>query len=368
MRTTIMLLALVFFASTQASAERKPRPHSPEIHEDGRVTFRLRAPNAESVVVDGQWSEESISMQKNDQGIWSVTVDSPPKGIWEYRFEVDGLSMIDPENSAIKPMRSPRTSILHLPSDPPAVHDFQDVPHGTVRHHDYLSASLNRRRSYVVYTPPDYGTSGSRTYPLLVLQHGSGDNERTWTVHGKAHWILDNLIANGKAVPMVVLMMDGHAVSPRKSRKERKRNTAMFERDLLQDVLPRVESDYRVAENANRRGIVGLSMGGEQSLTIGLRHSDRFAWIGGFSSGRPKTEAIADALGNPTAINERLKLLWIACGEDDFVLERNQAFLAELNESGIDHDWELTEGDHSWPVWRGYLARFLPLLFAEESD
>jgi enterochelin esterase family protein len=270
--------------------------------------------------------------------------------------------MIDPGNPAIKPMREPRTSILHLPSQPPALHDFQEVPHGAVRQHTYYSKSLGRLRDLVVYTPPGYDQKTRAKYPTLYLQHGSGDNQATWTTHGKAHWILDNLIAQGRAKPMVVVMMDGHAAIPG-APPPMTNNTSMFECDLFENVLPFVEANYRVKRDAASRAIVGLSMGGGQSLTIGLNHTDWFAWVGGFSASVPKAEGVAAASADPAATNKKLKLLWIGCGKDDFLLKRNEEFLATLKEKNILHEWHLTDGAHSWPVWRIYLGEFLPRLF-----
>lgn len=296
-------------------------------------------------------------MAKNAGDIWSVTVGPIEPGVWEYSFQVDGLTMVDPGNPAIKPMREPRTSILHLPGHPPRLMDFQDVPHGVVHHLSYLSKSLGRLRELAVYTPPDYDQS-RRRYPTLYLQHGSGDNQATWVVHGKAHWILDNLLAQGRARSMVVVMMDGHAASPGETN-----NVGLFERDLLEDVMPFVEKTYRVKTDAASRAIVGLSMGGGQSLSIGLRHPDQFAWVGGFSASVPSREALATTLSRPEVMNKKLKLLWIACGRDDFLLKRNEDFITLLKEKNLRHEWYLTQGDHSWPVWRTYLSEIAPRLF-----
>lgn len=362
-----LILSLIFasiiasFAADPAPPARNPqRPaptRSPEVASDRQVTFRLRAPKATTVAVNGQWPNGSAPMTRGSNDVWSVTVGPIEPGVWEYSFRVDELTMIDPGNPAIKPMREPRTSILHIPGDPPLVFDFQDVPHGVVRSHTYRSKSLGRLRGLSVYTPPGYDKSRAR-FPTLYLQHGSGDNQDTWTVHGKAHWILDNLIAQGRAKPMVVVMMDGHAASPGSSD-----NTGQFERDLLEDVLPFIEANYRVKADAASRGIVGLSMGGGQSLTIGLKHANRFAWVGGFSASVPTGDAVAAALDDAQATNKKLKLLWIACGKDDFLLQRNEAFIATLKDKGLRHEWYLTAGNHSWPIWRGYLADFLPRLF-----
>jgi enterochelin esterase family protein len=326
------------------------------------VTFRLRAAQAREVAVSGQFAPGRTALEKGTNDVWSVTVGPVEPGVYEYSFAVDGLSMIDPGNPAIKPMREPRTSILHLPGDPPRIHDFRDVPHGVVRAHTYRSKSLGRLRELAVYTPPGYDQHPELRYPVLYLQHGSGDNQATWVVHGKAHWILDNLIAEDKAKPMVVVMMDGHAAIGGAG-PGRTSNTDAFQQDLLEDVLPFIEASYRVRTDAASRGIVGLSMGGGQSLTTGLNHADRFGWVGGFSASVPSADAVGGALADAATTNARLKLLWIACGDKDFLRERNDQFIALLKEKGIRHEWVSTEGDHSWPVWRRYLADFLPRVF-----
>lgn len=350
-------------ATNAVSRPARPAPlRSPDIAEDRTVTFRLRAPGAKEVHVAGQWPNGRTAMTQDTNGVWSVRVGPIDPGVWEYSFQLDGLSMIDPANPAIKPMREPRTSILHLAGSPPLVHDFQDVPHGVVRRHTYRSQVLGRLRDLSVYTPPSYERRSQARYPVLYLQHGAGDNQDTWVVHGKAHWILDNLIAQGRAREMVVVMMDGHAAvggGPAAFST----NTALFERDLLQEVMPMVEKNYRLKKGAAHRAIAGLSMGGGQSLTIGLNHPDLFAWVAGFSSAAPAKEAVAAPLDQSELTNRRLKLLWIACGRNDFLLQRNQDFVALLSERKIRHEWLLTEGDHSWPVWRRYLADLAPRLF-----
>jgi len=349
-------------AKAPAGRSRQVVVRSPQVQADRKVTFRLRAPKAAEVLVTGQWPEGKAAMTKDANDVWTVTVGPIAPGVWEYSLQVDGLQMIDPGNPAIKPMREPRTSILHIAGQPPLLHDFQDVPHGTVRQHTYFSKSLGRVRELAVYTPPGYDKQTDARFPTLYLQHGSGDNQATWVTHGKAHWILDNLIAQGKARPMVVVMMDGHATiggGPGGPQD----NTTAFGRDLLEDVMPFVEANYRVKTDAANRAIAGLSMGGGQSLTIGLNHLDRFAWVAGFSSSAPSREAIAGLLNDPAGANAKLKLLWIGVGKDDFLLQRNQEFIATLKEKDIRHEWHLTDGNHSWPVWRLYLADLAPKLF-----
>jgi enterochelin esterase-like enzyme len=274
--------------------------------------------------------------------------------------------MADPGNPHIKPQRSPRTSILDVPGPTPLLTQWRDVPHGAVHVHHYKSKTTGSVRRLHVYTPPGYETQAATKYPTMYLLHGRGDNDGAWSVHGRAHFILDNLIAEGKTRPMVVVMTDGHVV-PEQGGKEIiaqfKNNTDAYRRDLLTDVLPLIEARYRVRKDAQSRAIVGLSMGGNQALTVGLAEADRFAWVAGMSAAAPAADEIAKPLDDVKALNRKLAFVWIGCGKDDFLLSRNEAFVALLKEKGLRHEWQLTEGNHSWPVWRDYLAQLAPRLF-----
>jgi len=332
--------------------------------EHGAVEFQIRAPSAQKVLLHGQWQKEPLELAKGDKGQWSLRVEKVPAGVWEYSFSVDGLNVIDPSNPALKPQRSPSKNILHIPSSPLAAWDWQDVPHGSVHLHQYESKAVGTRRELVVYTPPGY-ESGEHTFPLLILQHGSGDNQRAWVEHGKAHWILDNLIASGKAVPMVMVMLDGHPLGlvPREDVAKRMEAFGVFEKELFTEALPLVEKLYRVEKSGAQRGLAGLSMGGSQALHIGLTNTDKLGWIGAFSTAPSSTESAQQLVSDPDKLNSNLKLLWIACGKNDFLIQRNEQFLQMLSDKGVKHTGVLTEGDHSWPVWRRYLADFLPLVF-----
>jgi enterochelin esterase family protein len=332
---------------------------------DHRVIFRVLAPKAQEVLLRGQWAKEEVALARGEDGVWSATVGPIAPGVWEYNFVVDGLTMVDPANPAIKPMRAPHTSILHISGTPPNPWDFQDVPHGVVHQHSYFSRVFRHARELWVYTPPGYETNTDAKYQLLVLQHGSGDNQQTWVVHGKAHWILDNLIAAGKARTMIVLMLDGHPPVRESAQNGGSREAAMgaFRHELFEDALPLVESDYRVERDAAHTAIAGLSMGGWQSLSVGLNNLDRFAWVGAFSALPPSDENVKPALDDATVTNRKLRLLWIAVGQDDFLRKHNEQFIATLDARGIHHEWRLTPGDHAWPVWRNYLVEFLPKLF-----
>ncbi len=366
----LLVCSLVITASSVIAGEDKPaapKPPpvvSPQIQADRSVTFRIKAPQAKEVVVHGQWAKEPLVMSKGEHDVWSATSAPIPSGVWEYSLAVDGVAMIDPGNSAIKPMREPRTSILTLTSSPAAPWDFQDVPHGTVHSHVYQSQAFNAPREVAIYTPPGYESS-TTVYPLLVLQHGSGDNQATWMAHGKAHFIFDNLIASKRAVPMVVLMLNGHAPVAVRSEDPAERwrqSLEGFRKELVEDALPLVERLYRVEKKPEQRAIAGLSMGGGQALGTGLT-LDGFGWIGAFSAAAPPTPMIEGALADAAQTNARLRLLWIAIGKDDFLLKRNEEFIALLKDKGIRHEYLLTEGGHSWPVWRQYLVDFIPRLF-----
>jgi enterochelin esterase-like enzyme len=361
-------LASIFLLSRILHGQDRPPPIvSPEVHPDRSVTFRLRAPQAREVSVSGEWGG-GRPLVKDDAGVWSVTLGPMAPDLYGYGFSVDGLRVLDPSNTAIKPMRSNSTSILDVPGAKPSPCDPKaGVPRGAVHLHDYESKSLGRTRRLRVYTPASYDADKEARFPVLYLLHGNGDNEATWTELGRAHVILDNLTADGKAKPMIVVMTDGHAVAPGAA-NARGQNLPSYERDLLEEVMPFVEASYRLRPERESRAIVGLSMGGGQSLTVGLNHLDRFAWVGGMSSAvREPEKSLASFLSTAAAGTSRPKLLWFACGKDDFLLKDNQRFDSFLTEHKIAHEYVETAGNHSWPVWRRYLADFAARIFAENQ-
>ena len=344
-----------------------PQPISPEVAADRTVTFRVRAPNATNVSVSSEWSGAK-AMTKDASGNWSVTVGPLAPELYSYSFSIDGFQTLDPGNPAVKPGRSPRSSMVEVPGNPPLAHEWNAaIPHGKVSAHSYFSKSLGQRRALHVYTPPGYDQSGKKL-PVMYLLHGSGDNDGTWSSLGRANVILDHLIAAKKAKPMIVVMTDGHpyisppGVSPTNT-TERGRSTRSYERDCIEDVMPFVEANYRTIKNRESRAIIGLSMGGGQALHVGLNHLDRFAWVGGMSASVPNADEVAVALNDAQATNKKLKLLWIAIGKDDFLVSRNTTFEDVLKAKGIAHTYQVTEGNHSWPVWRKSLAEFAPRVF-----
>jgi enterochelin esterase-like enzyme len=337
---------------------------SPEIRPDQRVTFRLKAPGAREVMVNGQFGE-ALPLVKGEAGLWTGTTDNPvPAGIHEYSFRVDGLRMIDPRNSVIKPQRWPNTSLLHIPESPPTHWDLQDIPHGTLVHHEFYSARVGEWRKLVVYLPPGAQQPEARL-PVLYLAHGYSDNHEAWSVSGKAHWILDSLIHSGEAVPMIIVMPESHTLDPEGSQFNdyREANTHAFAKELIEKIIPFIEARYPVIPEPAGRAFAGLSMGGGHAFTVAFQHSGFFRSIGAFSSAPPSPEYIKAAAGQGKLI-ENLDLFWVACGDKDFLFERNEAAHAAMEQLGIAHTYVVTPDDnHSWPVWRRYLVRFLPMLF-----
>ncbi len=335
---------------------------SPIVAADHHVEFRLEAPLAKTVKLRGV-QHQLIEMKKDAKGLWSVTVGPLAPGIYGYSFIVDGEPMLDPSNPEIKPERDPDESELEVITNPPLLTQWQDVPHGTVHLHDYFSKPLKRLRHLRVYTPPGYeaDTTGARL-PVLYLMHGTGDTEATWTEFGRAHFIEDNLLATNKALPVIIVMTDGHA-DLADEEGIGLRNLEKMESDLLESVIPLVDKVYRTKSDPNNRAICGLSMGGFQSMFTGLRHLETFAWVCGMSAYVPDVETACAAALNDPATNSRLKLFWHRIGKDDFLLPKQKVFEAALEKHGLKRQFSVTAGDHSWPVWRGYLGELLPVLF-----
>ncbi len=355
-----------------------PAPSAPTLHPDRSVTFRVKAPNATDVRLTSDLAPKPLAMEKGDNGVWSVTTGPLAPDIYSYKFRVDGTDVLDIENPRFKVWRTSE-SLIEVPGEPPRSWDWVDaVPHGTVHLHSYVSATLGgTTRPFRVYTPAGYEEKKDAAYPVLYLFHGYGDNEAAWMDVGQAHRIADNLIAAQKAVPMLIVMPYGHALAKGESGDlfgpdRGSNNFDAVSTDTLAELIPYIESHYRVLKDAANRAIVGLSMGGGQALGMGLAHPGTFAWVGGFSSGIADNvngwqKVFPEVVATPELANEKLKLLWIACGKTDFLLDRNTAFIQWLTEKNIRHTYTLSEGGHSWPVWRRYLSDFLPLLFAPQS-
>jgi len=358
------LMAIMLFVPLQAFG-REP-PDSPQILADRSVIFRLRAPEADSVELKGI-DRTSLEMKRGAKGVWSLTVGPMDPGLYEYSFMVDDEQMIDPSNPSVKPETNPETSLLEITTQTPLFYQWRDVPHGTVHLHEYYSKSLNRLRRMRVYTPPGYEREeGRQHYPVLYLFHGTGDTEATWTEFGRANLILDNLIAEGQAVPMLLAMPDGHA-DLQEEEGDHKANFLKFAADLLGSVLPLVDGNYRTIAQAGGRAINGLSMGGMQSLQIGINHTELFAYVGGMSAYVPDPEDLLARGFRNSHSNSDIKLLWMSIGKDDDLLKDAEKFRSVLRKHGYHLQWSVTEGNHEWTVWRRYLRDFASLIFRKEE-
>ncbi len=362
----ILAFVLLLLPYVPLGARVQEPPESPQILEDRRVIFRLLAPEADSVKLRGI-HRTLLDMERGRHGVWSVTINHLDPGLYEYSFIVDGEPMIDPSNPAVEPKTNPNKSLLEISTKTPLFYQWRDVPHGTVHLHSYFSPSLKRLRRLRVYTPPGYEQETGRRYPALYLFHGTGDTEATWTEFGRANLILDNLIAEGKTVPMLLVMPDGHA-DLQEEEGDHKANFIKFEEDVLGSVLPLVDRTYRTIANPSGRAINGLSLGGMQSLEIGINHPDLFAYVGGMSAYVPTPDdLLAKGFANQH-INDQIKLLWISIGKDDFLLKDAEKFHKVLKQHGIHLQWTLTAGTHEWTVWRGYLRDFAPLVFHQAGE
>ena len=362
----LTLALLAGLSASMAHAQQTRQIVSPEILADGRVTFRLNAPKSGEVVLTGEFLDGPRSFEKGPDGVWSVTVGPIAPEVYHYNFVIDGVRTIDPANPQLKTGSTPSTitSVLEIRHSSPSFYDAQPVPHGDIRTHWYHSKSLDSVRRLTVYTPPGYDRDRSIRYPVLYLFHGANADENAWYRLGRANLILDNLLVAGKIQPFIVVMPFGYGVTPGGPQAD---NTAKFGKDLIEDVLPYIESSYRTRADRNNRAIVGLSMGGGQALSIGLNNIDLFSYVGGFSAAigpsasLPKT--YAKLVGNASESNGKLKLLWVGCGTEDSLFGASKSFSEWLTASRIKHTFRETDGAHTWMVWRRYLHEISPLLF-----
>jgi len=362
------ILALACFPS--AWGQQAPAVHSPEVSPGRMVTFRLSAPKASEVTINGEFLNGSKPLEKDASGVWSISIGPLEPEIYNYNFTIDGVRTIDPANPNVKTGSTPSTisSILEVKADKPAFYDGQPVPHGVIHTHWYHSKSLGSLRRLTVYTPPLYGRGDTR-YPVLYLFHGANADETAWMRLGHVNLILDNLLAGQNAKPFIVVMPFGYGIppgTPPPAGATASDNNALFSRDLIGDVIPFIDARYRTLPDRNQRAIAGLSMGGGQSLWIGLSHLELFAYVAGFSAGLRAADiptTFASAAGNPEAVNQKLRLLWVGCGTEDSLMVANKAFDAFLSQHQIRHTFHESPGAHTWMVWRRYLNELAPLLF-----
>jgi enterochelin esterase-like enzyme len=359
---------------------RPVAPKSPEILPDNRVIFRLYAPKASDVAVTGVWmtgSQARENMIKGDTGLWTVTIGPLKPEYYGYKFIIDGVTVLDPNNLHIRRDWLGYESVLLIPGKETELYLQHDLPGGTLSKVWYDSPYLGFRRRLFVYTPPGYD-NGKDSYPVLYLLHGGFNDEETWTTMGRVNVIMDNLIAGGKAKPMIVVMPNGNAdeaavsyesyplkqPSVNESPKAFNMVNGRFETSLVKDVVPFIESHYRVTANKENRAIIGYSMGGGQTFRIVLDNPEVFGYIGVFGPAifpqPPETEGKMEALkkANPN-------LYWVGCGIDDNLCYEGttKILLPLLKNHGIKYLYHETSGGHSWPNWRIYLTECVPVLF-----
>lgn len=355
-----------------------PQVVSPEVTVDRNITFRILAPKAESVRLSGgdiPGLGQGAQMTKGTNDVWEVTVGPINPGAYRYNFNVDGVSVIDPRNPATSESNNNAWSLVNVSGV-----DWMDtlnVPHGAVASVTYYSTSLKRFRRMHVYTPPGYEL-GKGTFPVFYLLHGASDSDDSWSSVGRAGFIIDNLIAAKKARPMLVVMPAGHTSAfrsggPRLAVDE-------FAQDFTTDIMPYIEKNYRVSTDRKSRALAGLSMGGGQTLNIGIPNLEKFGYLGVYSSGvfgitgsdragatnapiGPTFEEQHKAKLDDAKLKQGLKLFWFATGKDDFLVATSRATVEMFKKHGFNLVYKETEGAHTWINWREYLNEFAPQLF-----
>lgn len=387
LKTLVVCSCLI---SAGALAQKKPATPPPpppplqshQVNADDTITFRLWAPGAKSVDVKVDAFLKPLPMHRDAKGVWSVTTPSLPPEYYDYGFVVNGADTLDPLNDdAIKNLFYLGDEVL-IPGTTPMPWELTAIPHGRMDHHEYTTQVAKNlavnQESYVVYTPPGYDAKKAGGYPVLYLLHGWSETETSWDEEGRANLILDRLLAEGKIVPMIVVMPLGYGdlrfvqqgfgvwQEPAKITE----NLDLFSKMLLTEILPAAESEYNVAPGRENRAIAGLSMGGLEGLTIGMNYPETFAYVGGMSAaifgGKTKEEddkAFAQYIPEANATSAKLKLLWVACGKTDGLIHANRDFVEWTRGKGFATTPVETEGAHTWLTWRVNLGQFAPLLF-----
>jgi len=385
MKTNLQILSFfsgflfsTIFSLSVYSQGWKPGPNdtlkSVRIISADKVKFSIYAPKAGEVKLESPdlpGVNQGSVMTKLDNGVWETTLSGLIGGAYRYNFQIDGVFVLDPKNTSMSESNMNAWSLFYLPGKD--AYEVKDVPHGTVSEVTYFSKSLKKFKRLHVYLPPGY-EAGSDKYPVFYLLHGAMDCDDSWSTVGRSGFITDNLIAAGKAVPMVIVMPAGHT-GPFTWGNPIDREVDEFYEDFTKDLMPYAESHYRILTDKKHRAIAGLSMGGAQTLKAGISHLDQFSALGVFSSGifgiaggmgaAPSTE-FEDTwkanLDNPD-LKKGLNLVWFATGKEDFLLETSRKTVDMLRKHGFTVTYKETEGAHTWLNWRDYLTEFEPLLF-----
>jgi enterochelin esterase family protein len=385
MRRHLWLLPILMLASAfgQDADDSKPaisnlmNAKHPRVYPDGRVAFRLVAPNAAKVQLAGAVTDKPVDMTKGEGGAWTVTIPAPPVGFHYYWFTVDGLQVNDPGSDTYFGYGRP-TSGIDLPKEGEDFYFPKDVPHGQVRMQWYFSRTTSAWRRAMVYTPPGYDENSEARYPVLYLQHGAGEDETGWTRQGHANFIMDNLFARKKARPMIVVMDNGYAYQAGMNTAPTNRpsggmnssvlSPSTFESVVIDDLIPMIDRTFRTLSDREHRAMAGLSMGSRQTLQITLRNLDKFSWIGFFSGSTVNGDLDTGYNGvfkNAKEFNERVHLLYMGVGTaEPRLMDALKSSDELLNKSGIQHVTFTSEGTaHEWHSWRRHLHDFVPRIF-----
>ncbi|MEQ1797790.1 MAG: alpha/beta hydrolase-fold protein, partial [Lacibacter sp.] len=352
----------------------------PQVLPDKKVTFRYMAPSAKQVLLGGgQFGAAQVPMTKDSIGIWSVTVGPVKPDIYPYSFIADGVTVMDPANVSFFPNERFKASLVDVQSDTPLVHAIKDVPHGTVTYEYYPSVE-GSTGSLVVYTPPGYDKNPTKKYPVLYLISGTTDMEETFFKVGRTNFILDNLIAENKAVPMIIVMPYGNPMARIAEQKgnpkpsdivsrdgeDAIKRAKLFETDMVSKIIPYIEKNYRCINNRESRAIGGFSRGGGQTLRTAFGNMDKFAWICCYSAylSTPEMESnFKHVYENPGKTNKELKLLWVSVGNEDFLYKPAVEFIDFLKSKNIHHKSLITGGGHTWMNVKTYVNETAQLLF-----
>jgi len=368
-------------AAPPPAAEGVPAPSNvrgreyPKIHPDLSVTFRATAPNAKTVAVAARAADSGMNgntpfvmKRLDDKGTWEVTTTPLRPGFHYYDLIVDGTKVNDPSSETYFGWNQ-QTSGLEVPDPALDFYSVKNVPHGDVRVIRYKSSVTGQTRQSFVYTPPGYDTSGNTRYPVLYLQHGSGENETSWTWQGKANLIMDNLLAGKKVQPMLIAMDWGYGTKPGQPNPGGRGNEA-FPDVVIHDLIPAIDAKFRTRKDRHSRAIAGLSMGGGQAMNIGLTNLDKFASVASLSGAVRNFDSktsFGGALADAKSANAKLDLLWIGCGKQDGLYKAATTVHESLAASKVEHVWFEGEGSHEWQVWRKHLYDLAPRLFKSKK-
>jgi enterochelin esterase family protein len=357
MKRFLNILFTIFLSSTFLQGQRPTLLNSPEVHPDNSVTFRYYSRNAQQVLLSGEFLSARQPMQKDTSGVWSITVGPIKPDIYPYSFWVDSVQLADPNNTYIFANERFKRSIVDIPGKVPLVHSLQNVPHGKISYRYYQSKTLATDRRLLVYTPPGFNPNGKIKYPVLYLIHGGSDTEETWIKVGRANFIADNLIAQGKAKHMIIVMPYGNV---------RPRPMPDFTNDVINDIIPFIEANYPVHKESRQRAIAGFSVGGGQTLNIGLTNTDKFAYIysyAPFTATEEFRKNFANWSPDAASINKQLKTLNISVGTEDFLYESVKQNIAMFQEKKIKLDTLIVPGGHTWMNCKLFLANTLQQIF-----